>query len=67
MKNKILNLIMFVLASLMIPATSFAHLEHGSNSLFHSHYGFDNIFIVFSIGVLISLIAYYIYKNKLSK
>jgi len=67
MKNKISKLITFLLISLMLPTTSFAHPEHGSNSLFHSHYGFDNIFIVFIIGISISVTAYYIYKKKLSK
>jgi len=67
MKNKISKLISFLLVSLMSPTTSFAHPDHGNNNLFHSHYGFENIFIVFIIGVFISVTAYYIYKKTLSK
>jgi len=51
----------------MLPTPRFSHPEYGNSNLFHNHYGFENIFILFFVGVSISVTAYYIYKEKLSK
>ena len=66
MKNKISKLITFLLTSL-ISTLTFAHPGHGNNNIFHTHDGLDHIFVMFIIGVLISIAAYYIYKKILSK